>query len=54
MAQNLLYQQEIKQAVRSAYEHITSGGGEPVAERLYSEAQRSRVPAGAISWALGV
>lgn len=54
MAQDLLYQQEIKQAVRSAYEHITSGGGEPVAERLYSEAQRSRVPAGGISWALGV
>jgi len=54
MAQDLLFQQEIKQAVRSAYEHITSGGGEPVAGRLYSEAQLSRVPHGAIEWALGV
>ena len=54
MAQDLLYQQEIKQAVRSAYEHITSGGGEPVARRLYSEGQLSRVPHGAIAWALGV
>jgi SAM-dependent methyltransferase len=54
MAQDLLFQQEIKHAVRSAYEHITGGGGEPVAERLYSEAQRSRLPSGAVSWALGV
>lgn len=54
MAQDLLFQQEIKQAVRSAYEHITSGGGEPVASRLYSEEQLSRLPAGAIEWALGV
>ena len=54
MSQDLLYQQEIKEAVRSAYEHITGGGGEPVAERLYTDAQRSRVPPGAISWALGV
>jgi SAM-dependent methyltransferase len=54
MTQDLLFQQEIKQAVRSAYEHITSGGGEPVAGRLYSEAQLPRVPHGAIEWALGV
>lgn len=54
MEQDLLFQQEIKQAVRSAYEHITSGGGEPVAGRLYSQAQLSRVPHGAIEWALGV
>ena len=54
MAQDLLYQQEIKQAVRSAYEHITSGGGQPVAGRLYAEAQLARVPGGAVEWALGV
>jgi arsenite methyltransferase len=54
MVQDLLFQQEIKQAVRSAYEHITSGGGEPVATRLYSEEQLVRLPAGAIEWALGV
>jgi SAM-dependent methyltransferase len=54
MTQDLLFQQEIKEAVRSAYEHITSGGGEPVAGRLYSEEQLARLPAGAIEWALGV
>lgn len=54
MAQDLLFQQEVKQAVRSAYEQITAGGGDPVAERLYSQAQLSRVPHGAIEWALGV
>ena len=54
MTQDLLFQQEIKQAVRFAYEQITHGGGAPVAERLYSEEQRARVPAGAIEWALGV
>jgi SAM-dependent methyltransferase len=54
MAQDLLFQQEIKQAVRAAYEHISSGGGDPVAHRLYSGVQLSRVPHGAIEWALGV
>lgn len=54
MAEDLLFQKEIKEAVRSAYEHITTGGGEPVAERLYSREQLSRIPPGAIGWALGV
>lgn len=54
MADDLLFQDEIKQAVRSAYEQITGGGGEPVAQRLYTEEQLARVPAGAVSWALGV
>jgi SAM-dependent methyltransferase len=53
-AQDLLYQQEIKAAVRSAYEKIKTGGGEPVARRLYSPEQISAVPRGAIEWALGV
>ncbi|HEX6331905.1 MAG TPA: methyltransferase domain-containing protein [Actinomycetota bacterium] len=54
MTQDLLFQQEIKQAVRSAYEQITHGGGDPVAGRLYSTEQLSRVPEGSIEWALGV
>ena len=54
MAHDLLYQHEVKQAVRSAYEKITTGGGEPVARRIYSPEQLSRVPPGAIEWALGV
>lgn len=54
MAQDLLYQQEVKEAVRQAYEKITTGGGQPVARSLYSPEQLSRVPPGAIEWALGV
>ncbi len=54
MAQDLLFQQEIKRAVRRAYEAIERGAGEPVARRLYTEAQLAAVPAGAIEWALGV
>ena len=54
MGEDLLFQEEIKQAVRSAYRDIGSGGGEPVAERLYTHEQRASVPTGAIAWALGV
>jgi SAM-dependent methyltransferase len=54
VSEDLLFQNEIKEAVRSAYEHIDHGGGEPVAGRLYTQEQLSRVPPGAIRWALGV
>jgi len=54
MGLDLLYQQEIKAAVASAYEKIAAGGGEPVARRLYSQEQLALVPTGAIEWALGV
>ena len=54
MSEDLLFQNEIKEAVRSAYEHIDHGGGGPVAERLYTQDQLSRIPPGAIRWALGV
>lgn len=54
MSEDLLYQAEVKAAVRTAYSAIGSGGGEPVARRLYTQEQLGRVPAGAIAWALGV
>lgn len=54
MAQDLLFQQEIKEAVRSAYERIPTGGGEPVARELYSDEELATVPEGAVAWALGV
>jgi SAM-dependent methyltransferase len=54
VTEDLFFQKEIKEAVRSAYQHITTGGGEPVAGRLYSEGQLSRIPPGAVRWALGV
>lgn len=54
MAQDLLFQQEIKEAVRGAYERIPTGGGEPVARELYSDEELEAVPKGAVAWALGV
>jgi ubiquinone/menaquinone biosynthesis C-methylase UbiE len=49
-----MFQDEIKDAVRSAYAAISSGGGETVARRLYSEEELADVPASAVTWALGV
>jgi arsenite methyltransferase len=54
VAQDLMFQEEIKQAVRQAYGAISTGGGESVARRLYSEEELAEVPAGAVQWALGV
>jgi arsenite methyltransferase len=54
MARDLMFQDEIKQAVRQAYGAISTGGGESVARRLYSEQELAEVPAGAVQWALGV
>ncbi len=54
MGKDLLYQAEVKAAVRSAYTALGSGAGEPVAGRLYTQEQMVRLPAGAIAWALGV
>lgn len=54
MAKDLLFQDEVKKAVRSNYERITTGGGREVAGFLYSEEQLASVPEGAVEWALGV
>jgi arsenite methyltransferase len=54
MARDLMFQDEIKQAVRQAYGAITTGAGESVARRHYSDAELAEVPAGAVRWALGV
>jgi arsenite methyltransferase len=54
MAQDLMFQEEIRQAVRQAYGAISTGGGESVARRLYSDEELAEVPAGAVHWALGV
>ena len=51
---DLMFQGEIKDAVRQAYGAITAGGGESVAHRLYSDEELSQAPPGAIDWALGV
>jgi ubiquinone/menaquinone biosynthesis C-methylase UbiE len=49
-----MFQDEIKDAVRGAYAAISSGGGETVARRLYSDEELAEVPAGAVRWSLGV
>jgi ubiquinone/menaquinone biosynthesis C-methylase UbiE len=54
MSQDLMYQEEIRQAVRQAYAEIPTGGGEPVTRRSYTPDELALVPAGAIAWALGV
>jgi len=54
MAKDLMFQDEIKEAVREAYAGITAGAGEMVARWLYSDEELAEVPAGAVAWALGV
>jgi arsenite methyltransferase len=54
MARDLMFQEEIKQAVREAYAGISTGGGESVARRLYTDQELAEVPNGAVDWALGV
>jgi arsenite methyltransferase len=54
MSKDLMFQDEIKDVVRDAYGSVSSGGGEVVAGRLYSEAEFAELPRGAVDWALGV
>jgi len=54
VAKDLMYQDEIRDAVRDAYGSIASGAGEVVASMLYSEEELAELPAGARDWALGV
>jgi arsenite methyltransferase len=54
VAKDLMYQDEIRDAVRDAYGSIAAGAGEVVAGRLYSEEELAELPAGARDWALGV
>ena len=54
MAKDLMFQDEIRDAVRDAYGSIASGAGEVVAGRLYSDEELAELPAGARDWALGV
>lgn len=54
MAKDLMFQEEIKDSVRQAYSAITSGGGEVVASRVYTEDELAEVPEGAVEWSLSV
>ena len=54
MAKDLMFQDEIKEAVRDAYAGLSEGAGETVARWLYSDEELAEVPRGAVAWALGV
>ncbi len=54
MTGDLLFQDQIKEVVRSAYTEIDRGAGRPAAEQLYSVEELSELPTGAVEWALGV
>lgn len=54
MSKDLMYQDEIRDLVRSAYAAIPSGAGAVVAERLYSREALEHVPSEAVDWALGI
>ena len=54
MAKDLMFQEEIKDAVRQAYSAIGTGGGEAVARRVYTDDELAEVPAGAVEWSLSV
>jgi arsenite methyltransferase len=54
MAKDLMFQDEIKEAVRRSYSSISAGGGEAVAIRFYTHEELAEVPSGAVEWALSV
>lgn len=53
-AADLLFQAEIREAVRTAYHDIPAGAGAVLAERLYPREALQAVPGAAVTWALGV
>jgi arsenite methyltransferase len=54
VAKDLMFQEEIKDSVRQAYSSITTGGGEAVARRFYTDDELAEVPAGSVEWSLSV
>jgi SAM-dependent methyltransferase len=54
MSRDLMFQDEIREAVRRAYAEVSTGGGETVARRLYTDEELAEIPPGAIEWSLGV
>jgi SAM-dependent methyltransferase/quercetin dioxygenase-like cupin family protein len=54
MSKDLMYQDEIRDIVRTAYGAITTGAGRAMARRFYSDEELALVPRSAVDWALGV
>ncbi|QBI19197.1 methyltransferase domain-containing protein [Egibacter rhizosphaerae] len=51
---DLMFQDEIRDVVRSTYRELRTGAGRAVAERFYAADQLDALPGAAIEWALGV
>ena len=51
---DLLFQDDVREIVRRAYAALPAGAGADVASRFYPAEELERVPAAAVSWALGV
>jgi arsenite methyltransferase len=54
VSKDLMFQAEVNDIVRDAYGAISTGAGEVVARKLYSEEELAELPPGAVDWALGV
>jgi arsenite methyltransferase len=54
VSKDLMFQAEVNDIVRNAYGAISSGAGEVIARKLYSEEELAELPPGAVDWALGV
>jgi arsenite methyltransferase len=54
MSGDLMFQEEIRGVVRTAYREIPTGAGRAMAERLYTNTELEAVPEPAVCWALGV
>ena len=54
MAEDMLFQDQIKEVVRTSYAGIDTGAGRPAAEQLYTDSELAELPPGAVDWALGV
>jgi arsenite methyltransferase len=54
VTRDLLHQDEIRDVVGRAYAALSSGAGEAVVRRLYSEEELAGVPRESVTWSLGV
>lgn len=54
MTNDLMFQDQIRETVRSTYAGLPAGAGRAMAERLYSQDELARIPDMAVDWSLGV
>jgi SAM-dependent methyltransferase len=54
MSDDLMFQDAIRDMVRSAYGAITTGAGRAMAQRFYADEELASLPVEAVDWALGV